>query len=48
LWGPPHTLALDTHNLQFTAEMKLLADGIEIDLNSILERLKKVEIYISE
>jgi hypothetical protein len=43
-----NTLTLDTHNLQFTAEMKLLANGIEIDLNSILEQLKKVKICISE
>jgi len=43
-----NTLTLDTHNLQFTAEMKLLANGIEIDLNSILEHLKKVKTCISE
>ena len=43
-----NTLTLDTHNLQFTAEMKLTADGIEIDLNFILEQLKKVKICISE
>jgi hypothetical protein len=43
-----NTLTLDTHNLQFIAEMKLLADGIEIDLNSILEQLKKVKTCISE
>lgn len=43
-----NTLTLDTHNLQFTAEMKLTADGIEIDLDFILEQLKKVKICISE
>lgn len=43
-----NTLTLDTHNLQFIAEMKLLADGIEIDLSSILEHLKKVKNCISE
>jgi hypothetical protein len=43
-----NTPTLNTHNLQFTAEMKLMADGIEIDLNSILEHLKKVKICISE
>jgi hypothetical protein len=43
-----NTLTLDTHNLKFTAEMKLTADGIEIDLNAILEQLKKVKTCISE
>jgi len=43
-----NTLTLDTHKLQFTAEITLLANGIEIDLNSILELLKKVKNCISE
>ena len=43
-----NTLTLDTHNLQFTAEAKLLADGVEIDLDSISEQLKKVKTCISE
>jgi hypothetical protein len=43
-----NTLTLNTHNLQFTGETKLLADDIEIDLNSILEHLKKVKTCISE
>jgi hypothetical protein len=43
-----NTLTLDTHNSQFTAETKLLADGIEIDLNSISEQMKKVKTCISE
>lgn len=30
-----NSLSFDIHKFQFTAEIKLLADGIEIDLNSI-------------
>jgi len=43
-----NTLTLETNNFKFTAEMRLLANGIEIDLNSILEQLKKVKTCISE
>ena len=43
-----NTLPLNSHSLQFTGEMKLLADDSEIDLNSILENLKKVKTCISE
>ncbi len=43
-----HSLTLDTHNFQFVAEIKLLAGGIEIDLNSISDKLNKLKVCISD
>ena len=43
-----NTITLDTHNSQFTSETKLLADGIEVDLHSISEQLKKVKNCVSD
>jgi hypothetical protein len=43
-----HSLSLDTHNFQFAGELNLLADGIDVDLNSISEQLGKLKTCISE
>ena len=43
-----NSLTFDAHKFQFVAEVKLLADGIEIDLNSISEKLSKLKICISD
>ena len=43
-----NSLSFDAHKFQFVDEIKLLADGIEIDLNSISEKLSKLKICISD
>ena len=43
-----NSLSFDAQKFQFVAEVKLLADGIEIDLNSISEKLSKLKICISD